>query len=309
MPTVLITEPILPVAVAALEEKGFTAIKLYEAEPPNPGDVVAAIVRMGFITGEWMNRWPALRVIAYHGVGTDDIDLAAAKARGITVTTTPGQNALSVAEHTLALMLSLIKRLPEVTGGYRDRGFQAKYDYTYGELQGRTLGLIGLGDIGLKVARMAHMGFGMRVLAYDPHVSAPPAGIALTTDRMAVFRQGDFVSLHLPFTPQTAQTVGRAELSAMKPTAFLINCARGGIVDQDALIEALQTGAIAGAGLDVTDPEPCPPESPLLHMPNVILTPHTAASAEEAMARVALMCVDNIAALLSGKEPPGRVVV
>ena len=308
MATVLITEPIVPQAVALLKEKGFDTVKLFEKEAPDPGDVVAAIVRMGYVTGSWMDTYPNLRIIAYHGVGTDDIDLGAAKARGIAVTTTPGQNSLSVAEHTLALMLALAKQLPQVAAAYRDRGFKAKYDFAYSELSGRTLGLVGLGNIGCSVARMAYHGFGMRILAYDPHAVEPPEGVTCTTDRMAVFRESDFVSLHLPITAETARTVSRTEFASMKPTAFLINCARGGIVDEAALVEALRGGIIAGAGLDVSDPEPAEADSPLFTLPNIILTPHTAASAAEAMERVARMCVDNIAAYLSGSTPEGRVI-
>jgi len=310
MPAVLITEPIAAAAVEQLRNKGYGIQTEYGAEDSDTTaeDVAAIIVRSRSIDAAYMDQYPNLRIIAYHGVGIDGIDLEAAKARGICVTITPGQNAQAVAEHTVALMLALSKKLLPVAEGYRSKGFAAKYDFEYGEITGKTLGVIGLGNIGRCVARMAHCGFGMRVLAYTPSMQSADPWVELVQEPMAVFRQADYISLHCPLTPQTRHLVDREALQAMKPTTCLINCARGAIVDQQALIEALQQGKIAGAALDVTDPEPCEAGDPLLHMPQVIVTPHTAASSNEALLRVANMCIENVEDVLRGKEPRGRIV-
>lgn len=309
MSAVLITEPIAESAVQTLIQKGYRI--QYEYGPQDPGiapeDIEAVINRLHPIDDAWMAQYPNLKIIAYHGVGYDGIDTAAAKKRGIFVTIAPGQNALGVAEHTMALMLGLAKRLPAVAADYKTKGFDAKYNYTFTELAGKTLGLIGLGTIGLKVARMAQNGFAMRVIAYDPFLKETPDGIERMDDRMRVFREADYISPHLNLTPETNKSIGAAEFKAMKSTACLLNCSRGAIVDEAALIKALQRREIGGAGLDVTDPEHCAADNPLMHMSNVIVTPHTAGSSEESLMRVAAMCIESIEAVLAGKEPKGRV--
>ena len=310
MSAILITEPIAPSVVETILRKGYKVQTEYGTPNPDvtPDEIEAVIVRTRPIDRPWMDQYPNLKIIAYHGVGIDGIDLETARACGIRVTTTPGQNSLSVAEHALSLMLALAKQLVPVATDYKAKGFDCKYSHQYIELSGRTLGLLGMGNIGYRVAQMAHNGFGMRVLVYDPFLKEGKPGIELVSDRMEVFRQADFVSLHLPLLPSTQQSVGTAEFKAMKPSAFLINCARGAIVNQQELIQALQNGEIAGAGLDVTDPEHCEIGDPLLSLPNAIVTPHIAASSEESLVRVASMCLESIEAVLAGKEPQGAVV-
>lgn len=311
MPTILITEPIAENAVSALEQKGFHVQFEYEKRDSDHAseDVTAVINRLHPISDTWMAQYPNLKIIAYHGVGYDGIDTEAAKARGICVAITPGQNALAVAEHTMALIMALSKQLTAVSSDYKKSGFSCKYKHSYSEISGKTLGLIGLGNIGARVAHMAQDGFAMNVIAYDPFLSAAPEGITLVSDRMEIFRTADYISLHLNLTDDTLHSIGRAEFDAMKPTACIINVSRGAIIDEPALIQALQEKKIGGAGLDVTDPEECAPENPLLHMDNVIVTPHIAGSSREAMERVAGMCIANIESFFAGRELPGRRIV
>jgi len=309
MYSILITEPIAEEAVQAILEKGFGVQYEYAPSPDdNKNDVIAVINRLHGIDGKWMDLYPNLKVIAYHGVGYDAIDLDAAQKRGIHVAITPGQNALAVAEHAIALMIAWSKKLVATASSYPQKGFACKYDYSYSELSGKTLGLIGLGTIGKKVAKIAYNGFDMRVIAYDPFLLNAPEGIELVKNRDEVLSQSDYISVHLNLTPETAKSFGEREFRQMKSTACFINCSRGALVDEEALIKALQNGDIAGAGLDVTDPEECSVDNPLLHMDQVIVTPHIAGSSHEALIRVANMCISNIEEILDHKRPAGLIV-
>lgn len=307
--TVIITEPIADSAIRLLRDKGWQILEEYhEADAAiRNEDVIACINRLHGIDAGWMDQYPNLKIIAYHGVGYDAIDLNAAKERGIAVTITPGQNALAVAEHTVALMIALSKQLVSTANDYRQDGFSCKYQHAFTELSGKTLGLIGLGNIGFRVANMARNGFNMNVIAYDPFLKSCPEGVTVLNDRMEVFRRADYISLHLNLNRDTYKSIGRAEFEAMKDSACFINVSRGAMVKEDELIEALKNGVIAGAALDVTDPEECEAPNPLMHMSNVILTPHVAGSSREALERVANMCIENIETYLSGGEPAGRV--
>ena len=260
------------------------------------------------IPGEIIEHAPRLKLISKHGVGVDNIDLEAARRAGVAVTVTPGANSLSVAEHTIALLLSLSKNLPEITRQYREIGFAAKNGPAGCEVTGKTLGIIGCGRIGRIVGKIALGGFDMRLLIYDPYLTESPCGGELTADRDRVFREADFLTLHLPLDADTYHSVGEREFSLMKPTAIFLNCARGPLVDEAALIRALQSGRIAGAGLDVTEQEPCPPDSPLFGMANVLLTPHTAPAARETAVRVSRMAAENVVRFFRQEEISGRIV-
>lgn len=311
MPTVLITEPIAECAIQALKNKGYNIAFEYEENGPNYSaeDVIAVINRLHPINKEWMSQYPNLKIISYHGVGYDGIDLETAKSRDICVTITPGQNSLGVAEYTIALILALSKQLTSVTEDYKTKGYSSKYDHTSLEITGKTLGLVGLGHIGMRVANIALNGFSMKVLAYDPFIKEAPEGIELVNDRNVIFKEADFISLHLSLNDKTYHSIGDKEFEAMKPSAFVVNCSRGAIVDQEALIRALQNGRISGAGLDVTDPEKCEINDPLLHMDNVIVSPHIAGSSNESLDRVANMCVDNIEKFFEGGDLSGKRIV
>ena len=271
-------------------------------------DADAVFVRIIELPRELLATGKNLKMVSKHGVGVDNIDLDYCKEAGIAVTITPDANGLSVAEHAFALMMSLAKKIIPVSKAYREIGFAAKNSPPCIELSGKTAGVVGLGKIGKRFANMCRFGFGMKVLAYDPFVTEAPEGVTLVSDLDELLRQSDFVSLHCSLVDGTRKIMNRERLAAMKPTAILINCARGPLVDEEALIEALQSGKLGGAGLDVTDPEPVSPDSPLFQMDNVIVTPHYAPTTLEAAMRVSQIGAENIVAYLSGGEPVGRLV-
>jgi phosphoglycerate dehydrogenase-like enzyme len=248
---------------------------------------------------------PHLKMVSILGTGTDNVDLQAAKRRGITVTNTPGVGAPSVAELTLGLILAVTRAIPLSDARLR----KGTWQHVEGpELVGKTLGLLGLGAIGSYVARLGQ-GLGMRVVAWtfstDPSRAAR-LGVELV-DRDDVFRRADIVSVHLRNTPEVRGLVGERELGLMKSSAYLINTARGALVDQDALAAALRGGRLAGAALDVYTEEPLPvSNNPFVDVPNVVLTPHIGAVTAEAAARSRAMPVDNILAFLAGN--PQNVV-
>jgi phosphoglycerate dehydrogenase-like enzyme len=248
---------------------------------------------------------PQLKLVSILGTGTDNVDLVAATRRGITVTNTPGVGAPSVAELTLGLILAVTRAIPVSDARLR----QGTWQHVEGpELFGKTLGLLGLGAIGAYVARLGQ-GLGMRVIAWsfstDP-ARAERLGVELV-DRDDVFRRSDVVSVHLRNTAEVRGLVGERELGLMKPSAYLINTARGALVDEAALAAALRGGRLAGAGLDVYTEEPLPvSNNPFVDLPNVVLTPHIGAVTAEAAARSRAMPVDNIISFLEGR--PQNVV-
>lgn len=207
-------------------------------------------------------------------------------------------------------MLGCAKKLNFMSNEYKNNNYKIKDTIQTTEVTGKTLGLIGLGRIGLMVAQMAKYGFGMNVIAYDPFIPKNRKfdEVVLTDTREEVFEQADYVSVHVPATKETEKSIGKNEFEIMKKSAYLINAARGKIVDEKALIEALKNKKISGAGLDVTDPEPAIAGNPLFDMHNVILTPHCAASTKEAMIRMAIDAAKGIDQVLTGKEPTYVVV-
>ncbi|MGH2461382.1 MAG: hydroxyacid dehydrogenase, partial [Chloroflexota bacterium] len=243
------------------------------------------VVRTARLTDARLSRAGRLKVIGKHGVGVDNVDLAAARARGIAVVFTPGVNSQAVAEHALTLMLMLARRIPTASRMLRDGQFdEARRTIVALDLQGKTLGLVGLGQVGRRLAAIVRQGLAMRVLAFDPYVTPAQAaelGVELVSELEPLLRAADVVSIHAPLTPETRGIIGRGALAELKPTAFLINCARGGLVDEDALLEALQAGRLAGAGLDVFVEEPTPAAHPLFGLENVVVTPHVAGSSQE----------------------------
>ncbi len=248
---------------------------------------------------------PQLRVIARVGVGYDAVDVAAATAHGIAVTTTPGTNHDSVAEHTFALLLGLSRDLVPQHLGVKSGGWPRR---TTLPLRGAALGIAGLGRIGKAVALRGEA-FGMKLLAYDPypdHAFAAAHGIALMPFER-LLAESDFLSLHLPVTAETHHLINRQTLKQMKPTAFLVNTARGALVSEADLLEALRAGRLAGAGLDVFEQEP-PGKSPLFELDNVLLTPHGAGTDRKSRDDMALSAAEAIVALSRGEWPAEKVV-
>jgi D-3-phosphoglycerate dehydrogenase len=240
-----------------------------------------------------------LRGIVTPGVGVEKVDVAAATELGIVVANSPG-NSVTVAESTLLLMLALAKQMPLWVDAAR-AGKEPTSGMRGMELLGKTLGLVGLGRIGRITAGFGRA-FGMRVLAYDPFVSTSDVAELVTLED--VLRQSDFVSLHPVLTPETFHLIDAPRLALMKPTAYLINTSRGGVIDEAALIEALRQGCLAGAGLDVFETEPPAVDNPLLSMPNVIGTPHGLSHADESILRCASMTEENVLAIVDRRLPP-----
>ena len=248
-----------------------------------------------------------LKVVGRAGVGVDNIDVAAAVAGGVVVVNSPLAASVSVAEHTLGLMLALARLIPAADASLK-QGRWEKSAFVGGELNGRTLGLLGIGRIGAETAKRV-AAFGMAILAYDPYLDAGQirqrgAEPASFDDVMA---RSDYVSLHLPFTVETKGMLGATQLATMKKGARLICAARGGVVDEDALRAALDSGQLAGAALDVFAAEPPPPGSIATH-PKVVATPHVGAQTHEAQSRAGLMIAEEVLAALQGKELRWRVM-
>jgi D-3-phosphoglycerate dehydrogenase len=301
---ILVCDRLAPSAVKVLRDKGH---EVHEAEGLKGADLIAAldgcrglIVRGATkVTAEVLRGARDLRVVARAGTGVDNIDVAVAKELGIEVRNAPAANAISVAELTFALMLAFERHVAPASADLRD-GRWEKSKYTGRELFGRALGLMGFGRIGRDVATRARA-FGMTVAAYDPLVSSWPIEYAWVRrlDRLEdLLPQVDYLSLHVPLTGETKGRIGERELSAMRKEAVLVNCARGGVVDETALHAALTSGRLRGALVDVFAVEPAPSDHPLLRLPNVLATPHLGAATHEAQDRAGVEAAEQVIAIL-----------
>jgi len=251
---------------------------------------------------------PDLRIVARTGVGYDSVDIAAATRHGVVVVLTPGRIAETVADFAFGLMLALARRIPEASTLMRHGGWAAELPGT--DLWSKCLGVVGMGAVGTAVARRA-LGFGMRVLGYDPAV-----GDALIAERGAepadldgLLTQADFITLHAALTNESRRLIDAAALARMRPKAILVNTARGGLIDTDALLEALDAGHLAGVALDAFDQEPLPAEHPLRHAPRCLLTPHIAFSTRENSLDMSRRAAIAVAEVLAGRRPPADVRV
>lgn len=262
------------------------------------------LLRSGYATASLLDRLPALRVIAVHGAGVDPVDVDACTERGVIVTNTPGANADAVTELTIALMLSLMRRIPECAHRTKTERAWDAARHTGGELKGRTLGLVGFGQIGRRVATIANA-FGMQVIASDPALKPEviEAGRAHSVSLDTLLAESDIVSLHAPAIPATHHMIDAAAIAKMKRGAMLVNCARGSLVDETALAAALGAGQLGGAALDVLEGEPPDPVSPIYDAPNIVLTPHMAGSTTECLETIARTAGEDIARVLRGEAP------
>lgn len=309
MSKIVMTQALCAAGYEPLAKEG----PIYVANNGNPSDypeqmrdAECIVVRIGHMTRAEIEAAPALRVIGRSGIGYDSIDVATATERGIPVVIAPHCNADSVAEHTLALMFALASNLVECHNEALKGNFNIRNSGKSFELKGRTVGIIGFGDIGRRVGTLCRA-VGMKLLAYDPYCSADAIlqnGATPCAALDTLLENSDIVTLHTPLTPETRGMLGAAELAKMKPSALLINCARGGVVDEAALLAALQNGTIAGAGIDVVTEEPLKADNPLCAAPNLILSPHSAAQTREATIRAATMCADGCIAVLHGERWP-----
>ncbi len=298
---VLITDPIAPDGLGPLTDgSGFVVHRVPRAADADLEKLVpsanAWLVRSETkITEAWLDRAKALRLVGRAGVGVDNIDLTAASRRGILVMNVPGANTLAATEHAFALLLSLARNVPQAHAELK--GGQWKRErWTGVELAGKTLGVVGLGRIGREVAKRA-LAFEMTVVGYDPflpHAEIQKLGIE-PADLPEVLRRADFLTLHASLTDKTRRMINADSLKLMKPEARLVNCARGELIDEAALAEALREGRLKAAALDVFSKEPLPKDSPLLGVENLLLTPHLGASTQEAQIKVALELARNVA--------------
>ncbi len=301
MVKVLVAAPIHEKALEMLRKAGFEIV--YEEYPSEERlielikDVDAIIVRSKpKVTRRVIKAAEKLRVIARAGVGLDNIDLEAAEEKGIKVFNAPSAPTQSVAELTIGLMLAVTRKIAYADRKMRE-GVWTKKQCLGHELRGKVLGVIGMGRIGSAVARIAYHGFGMKIIYYD--VKKCPKEIeeelkAECVDLDTLFKTADIVTIHVPLIPATKHLVNEEKLRLMKKTAILINTARGGVVDTEALVKALKEGWIAGAGLDVFEEEPLPPDHPLTKLDNVVLTPHIGANTVEAQERAGIEVVEKI---------------
>jgi D-3-phosphoglycerate dehydrogenase len=299
--------PTLAGTPALMRLRQIGEVRLYDSDATDPsvllerlrGAEVAVNIRgRTRFTAEVLQGCPKLRLISIWGTGTDNVDLQAAAARGITVTNTPGTNAVAVAEHTIALMLAVVKQLPQADQAIRQGGWPRNL---VPQLRGKRLGIAGTGLIGREVAAMAR-GLGMEVVAWTFHPD-PGLAEALGFRYIALeelLRTADVITLHLRATPETRHFLNRERLALLKPGAILVNTARGSLVDEAALVESFRERRLAGAGLDVFETEPLPSGHPLASLPNVLLTPHAAGMTPEVIQTGLAMAVENIEGFLKG---------
>ena len=305
----VMTQAVCPQGMELLKDLA----KVYVADNGDPNnyldemrDADALIVRIAKCDGKAIAGSPALKVIGRTGVGYDSVDVAEATKRGIPVVITPGANNRSVAEHAVAMMFALSKNLYEaqtemLRGNWKIRDAKKAF-----ELEGKTVGVIGLGAIGRETAKICQ-GCGMKLAGYDPFLSREKIealGADYYENYEDLLKVSDIVTIHVPLTEGTRDMIAKPQLEMMKDTALLINCSRGGIVNEQDLVEALKNGTIAGAGTDVYCSEPPATDDPLLNCPNLIVSPHSAAQTREAVIKMAQMCVRGCLAVCQGKKWP-----
>ncbi len=306
MEKILVSDPIAEQGIEKLKEllyvdyrPGVSKEELLKIIKEYSGLVVRSETK---VTKDIIEEGKKLKVIGRAGVGVDNIDVEYATRKGILVINAPEGNTISAAEHTFALILSLSRKIPHAFYSLKEGKWERK-KFIGNELYNKTLGLIGLGRIGSEVARRAKV-FKMKVIAYDPFISLERAReleVELVDNLDELLKISDYVSLHLPLTSETENLIGKRELDLMKPTAYLINCARGNLVDEDALYNTLKEGKIAGCALDVFSKEPIDPNNLLLTLDNVVLTPHLGASTQEAQEKVALIVAEEIIKYFKGE--------
>lgn len=269
-------------------------------------DAFAIILRSrAKITRKIIEAAPRLKVISRTGAGYDNIDVEAATQHGVMVCNLPGINSLPVAEHTIALMLALMKQLPKMDSYVRNKQWYKRNELIAEEVAGKTVGIVGLGKIGREVL-VRSKALGMNILAYDPYIDKQQFNgdsIRFCDSLDEIFSKADIVTLHVPNIPETRGMVTKQLIYLMKPTAYIINTSRGEVIDQDALVEALKERRIAGAALDVFHKEPLESDDPLLELDNVILTPHVAALTKESGVKMAVEAVKQVIDCLEGRIP------
>jgi D-3-phosphoglycerate dehydrogenase len=308
-PLILVTEPIADVGLHLLANAGELRTPWVEGRTFNDEDLrqaSALIVRLVPVTASLIGKAANLKVIGRHGAGLDTVDIRAATSRRIPVVYTPLANANAVAEHAVHLILSLARHTVAGDRAVRESRFDLRDALIGFELRHQTLGVVGLGGIGLRVAEIAHKGFDMRILAYDPiaGVLSPSHNFVKRTDTLReLLQQADVVTLHSPLTPETHHMVNPESLGWMKSSALLINTSRGAVIDTKSLAEAIKSGKIAGAALDVFEDEPLPADHPLQSTEQVLFSPHIGGSTREARERMSELVARQVVQVLKGELP------
>ena len=310
MKKVVISHRLHDDGMAVLEKANVKVAITNNGEPkamlPELLDAEGLIIRIGSIDRETMLAAKNLKVIGRPGVGVDDVDVEAATELGIPVVIAPGANTRSVAEHAFAFMFAAAKDMIRSDKELRKGNFNIRSSYKAFELYGKTLGLVGYGNIGSILAKMS-ASIGMNVVVYDPFVKPEvieKEGYQHETDLNAVLKIADVISLHVPLTPKTKHLIGAAELGVMKSNAILINCSRGGIIDEIALAKALENNQIHTAATDVFSNEPVTADEPLFQYDNIIVSPHMAGQTKEAASGVATMAAEGVIAVMNGERWP-----
>ncbi len=307
-PVVYVPEPIAPSGLTLLKSECQCLIPWemgVEIDRNSLYDADAVVVRLFTVDRQDINKSKQLKVIAKHGVGVDNIDVAAATAAGIPVVSTPRANANAVAEHTLTLMLALARQVAPASAAIDEGHFSDRGQFQGVELAGKTLGVIGLGNVGSRVARMAALGLQMTVKAYDPclpkGVDTGPA--VLEESLETLLKAADFLTMHVSLTQETKHMINQQSLRLLKPECRIINTSRGAVIDETALVQALSQRRVAGAALDVFEDEPLPADNPLVQAPNTLLTPHIASSTRESLDRMSLQAAQGVLDVLNGRTP------
>lgn len=312
MKTVAVLGTHHPDAMALLDAREDVRTVVVENAEPEAQAIAAAIagchgiaVRSAKLTADLLALAPDLQAVSRHGVGCDSIDVAWLTARKLPMMIATGANTVSVVEHVFMMMLALARQLSRQDGAMQAGEWSRRGEAKTLELRGKTLLIVGCGRIGSQIVPVARA-FGMEALAADPYITAFPDGVESVTLAEGLTR-ADIVTVHTPLNPETRGLIGTPELAALRPGALVVNCARGGIVSEEAAAEALRSGHLAGFGVDVFDPEPLDPKNPLLGAPNTVMTAHTAAFTPEAMRRMATMCIQNILDVFDGRTNPENV--
>lgn len=306
----LIVQPIHPSGVEILRQAGITA-RLASSEDMSVveqeiSDCVAVITRNAGLSKGAIEAGRRLLVIANHGIGTNKIDVDAASIQNIPIVFTPNANARSVAEQAIALALAVAKRICMCNQAVNKGNWDYRYEFGLQDLSNKTLGIVGFGTIGRLTAQIAAAGLNMKVMVYSPSVDPSiirETGAQPAASLAELAEQADVLSLHRPSRPDTKHMINAAILAKMKRTAIIVNTARGDLVDEYALADAISNGRIAGAGLDVFEKEPLTPDNPLVGLDHVILTPHVGGSTVEALETTAVQCAQQIIQVLKDEQP------
>lgn len=305
-PLVWIVDPIHPVGADRLAAAYEVITPEQGRDDPRIERTSHIVIRTTELPEALIARMPGLKAIVKHGAGVDNIPIPFATQRGVMVANTPGgNNSTAVAEGAVALMLALLRRVREMDAVVRENRWNERWTTRLGDLTEAKVGLIGFGRIARYTARICGAGFGAELAAYDPMLVPAEITAAGVTpmDLPELLAWADVISIHVPLTEGTRGLIGAKELAAMRSSAIIVNCSRGGIIDEAALAEALKGGRIAGAGIDVFEAEPPPAEHPLFALPNVVLSPHVAGVTESGMKGMASACADAIDAIVAGDRP------